>query len=451
MNRGIFSRAKNARRLGLFVDRGQAVLVEAAPSAVRVASFSITPGAPTETAAALRRLIREKEFESRSVNICLPHRLAAIKSIRVPSTDPDEIRSMATLQACRLMPFSPEEIIAGFEIVQTSAEGFSTVLLTVVRREDVDPILDICRRDGLRVNQVMLDSHALPALAADQVRSPCLLVTGEDQEGMVAILDKNNSRFARAFPWDGSADSLAHEAAMSLDAYQKDTPFWTPSKILWVGKTPSGEIRKALESVLNAPFDVFEFPAQLHESWERSAYSAACAQKVPTNLLPDTEQKRQGRETLARQKMIFASLFLSIVFAWVGLGWMQEQRQRARIARLDQTMAALSREAQGLEAKADRLEETRRSEGASLLQDLRALNAVLPSGVSLSGLSYERHGAVVLQGEALSLADALATVTALEKSALFQKVELRNSDATTINGKDLAQFQIVCEPMAGGK
>ena len=79
------------------------------------------------------------------------------------------------------------------------------------------------------------------------------------------------------------------------------------------------------------------------------------------------------------------------------------------------------------------------------------MNAVLPSGVSLSGLSYERHGAVVLQGEALSLADALATVTALEKSALFQKVELRNSDATTINGKDLAQFQIVCEPMAGGK
>jgi hypothetical protein len=81
---------------------------------------------------------------------------------------------------------------------------------------------------------------------------------------------------------------------------------------------------------------------------------------------------------------------------------------------------------------------------------LLTLKAALPSGVSLNGFSYERRGAVVLRGESNSLAEVLATVSALEKTALFNKVELRNSDVAMINGKEMAQFQIVCDP-AGGR
>jgi hypothetical protein len=128
------------------------------------------------------------------------------------------------------------------------------------------------------------------------------------------------------------------------------------------------------------------------------------------------------------------------------VGWGTLRRLESQIVALDQEKKMLSKQAEGLEAKADRLEESRRSEGGSVVDVLRTLKGALPSGVSLNGFSYERRGSVVLRGESGSLAEVLATVSALEKTALFRKVELRSSGAVTINGKEMAQFQIVCDP-----
>ncbi|MBK8574578.1 MAG: PilN domain-containing protein [Elusimicrobia bacterium] len=448
---------KKNLHLGLSIDGNQVTLVEsdlngAPPTVSHVATLTLKSGATNENAETLHRLLKEKKVLAKSVNVCLPHRLAAVKSIRVPSADPNEIRSMALLQACRLMPFSPEEIVAGYESVETSSEGFTRILLTVVRKEDVLPALTLCRGAGLRVKRILLDTHALPALVADQLNFPCLLVMAEDREGLVAMIEKNIPRFARTFPWDGTAEGLAREAELSVEAYQKEIPFWNPAKVVWLGDDPIGAIRKALESKLNAPFDVFQFPEPLKNNMAHSAYAAASAAQVGTNLLPEIEQKRQAREYKMNQQKIFAVLSLFLALSLAGLGWARLRQMQAKISALDRERIALSQSAEGLEEKADRLEEARRTEGrAGLLDILRALKAVLPSGVSLNGFSYERHGRVVLQGESTSLAEALATVGAVEKTALFQKVELRNSDAVTINGKEMAQFQIVCEPKGGNK
>lgn len=444
---------KREYKIGLSVDGERAVLVEvyldrSVPTVVRVAGLTLPPGSPVEKAKALHRLLKEHKFHAREVSVCLPHRLAAIKSVRVPSTDPVEIRSMAILQACRLMPFSPEEIVAGYEPVESFPDGFSQILLTVVRREDVVPLLEICRGAGLRVKQIFLDSHALPSLVAESHESACLLVKTEEREGMVAAIDKNKPRFARTFPWDGSVDSLAREVELSLVAYQKEAPFWTPTEIVWYGGEPKSEFRKILESTLAAPLDVFGISSQLDDPLARTAYAAACAAHVGTNLLPEDEQKRQVNTRLKRQQKIFGSLVLSLVLTVVGIAWGRVHRQKAHIVDLEGEIARLSLETEGLEWKADRLDDLRRSGGrAALLDVLRGIQEALPSGVSLRGLSYERRGNVVLQGESLSLAKTLATVTALEKVGHFQKVELRNSDALVKNGKEIAQFQIVCHPV----
>jgi Tfp pilus assembly protein PilN len=169
-----------------------------------------------------------------------------------------------------------------------------------------------------------------------------------------------------------------------------------------------------------------------------------------TNLLPEIEQKRQLGEMKTRHKKVFGLLTLSVALGWVAVGWGNLRRLESQIAAIDQEKTTLSHQAEGLEAQADRLEEARRSEGRGVVDVLLTLKAALPSGVSLNGFSYERRGAVVLRGESNSLAEVLATVSALEKTALFNKVELRNSDVAMINGKEMAQFQIVCDP-AGGR
>jgi hypothetical protein len=447
---------KKIRRLGISVEGGCLTLVESdggqtPPTVMQKATLLLNPETPARNAEDLRHLLKKNKMNVRSVTVCLPHRLAAVKSIRVPSVDPHEVRSMALLQACRLLPFSPEEIVEGHECVGTSSDGFSHLLLTVVRREEVDPVVTLCRAAGLHVNRILLDSQARSSLVAEQMTIPCLFVLAEDREGMVAMIDKKKPRFVRTFPWDGSADVLAREAALSVEAYQREMSFWNPAKVLWCGPDPDGRIQKALGTTLNAPLEVYGLPETLGSSLERNAYAAANAPWGGTNLLPETEQKRQMRETKTRHKKVFGLLTLLLALAWGGMGWGHLRRLESRIAVLDQEKKALSQQAEGLEAKADRLEESRRSEGGGVLDVLRTLKAALPSGVSLNGFSYERRGVVVLRGESGSLAEVLATVSALEKTKLFEKVELRNSGAVTINGKEMAQFQIVCDPTGGRK
>lgn len=442
---------KKIRRLGLSVEGDQLAFVESdgtktPPVVLQTATLSLVPESPAQNAEALRLLLKKNKVRARSVTVCLPHRWAAVKSIRVPSTDPNEIRSMALLQACRLMPFSPEEIVAGHEWVDTTSDGFSHVLLTVVRREDVDPVVALCRAAELRVNRILLDSQARATLIAQQTTVPSLLVLAEDREGMVAILDQKKPRFVRTFPWDGSPDVLAREASLSLEAFQRDMPYWSPAKVIWGGPDPSPDIRKCLQAAIKVPFEVDESADTLSTPLMRNAYAASHAPEGGTNLLPEIEQKRQTREIVTRHKKIFGLLTVSLALAWVAVGWGNLHRLKSQIDALDQEKKILARQAEGLEAKADRLEESRRSEGGSVVDVLRALKGALPSGVSLNGFSYERRGSVVLRGESGSLAEVLATVSALEKTALFRKVELRSSGAVTINGKEMAQFQIVCDP-----
>lgn len=447
---------KKNRRLGISVAGDQITLVESdggkSPATViQTASLLLKPGSPAENAQALRHLLKQNKINVRSVTVCLPHRLAAVKAIRVPSLDPQEIHSMALLQACRLLPFSPEDVVAGHECVDTSSDGFSHLLLTVVRREDVDPVVALCCGAGLNVERILLDSQARSSLVADQMDIPCLLVLAEDREGMVAMIDKKKPRFVRTFPWDGSADVLVRESTLSLEAFQKDGSGWAPAKIFWCGPDPFFVLQKALETALNVSVIVYEFPILLDSPEARNAYAAASAPTGGTNLLPENEQKRQIREKKSRQKKVFSFLALSLVLAWVAVGWGKLQRLESIIAALDQEKRALSQQAEGLEAKADRLEQARRSEGGGVMGVLRTLKAALPTGVSLNGFSYEQRGSVVLRGETETLAEVLATVSALEKTALFKKVELRNSGAVTIHGKEMAQFQIVCDHAGVGQ
>jgi cell division protein FtsB len=445
---------KKNRRLGLSVEGDRLTLVEsdgAKTPATVIQTATLVLKTPAENAHALRHLLKKNKINVRSVTVCLPHRLAAVKTVRVPSVDPAEIRSMALLQACRLLPFSPEDIVAGHESVEMSSGGFTNILLTVMRREDVDPVVTLCRAAGLNVDRILLDSQARTALVAEQVNSPCLFVLAEDREGMVAMIDKRKPRFVRTFPWDGSAECLARETALSVEAYQKESPFWNPTQILWCGPDPAGTIRKSLGIALRSSVDVYEMPATLNSPLARNAYAAANAPRGGTNLVPENEQKRQAREKKTRQKKVFGFLTLSLVLAWVAVGWGKLRRLESQIAALDQEKKFLSQQAEGLEAKADRLEEARRSEGGGVMGVLRTLKAALPTGVSLNGFSYERRGSVVLRGETETLAEVLATVSALEKTALFKKVELRNSGAVTIHGKEMAQFQIVCDPVGDGQ
>lgn len=85
-------------------------------------------------AATLSRLAKDLQVNPELLTVCVPHQLAAIRNIELPSTNPEEIKDMVDLQIGKQTPFSKDEIIYDFSIITTNTEGYSKVMLTIVRQ-----------------------------------------------------------------------------------------------------------------------------------------------------------------------------------------------------------------------------------------------------------------------------------------------------------------------------
>ena len=59
-------------------------------------------------------------------------------------------------------------------------------------------------------------------------------------------------------------------------------------------------------------------------------------------------------------------------------------------------------------------------------------------------MEYERGRSLSLHGAGFALADAVNLVNALQKAGLFQSVELLSSNARSLQGRDVVEFQIEC-------
>jgi hypothetical protein len=80
------------------------------------------------------------------------------------------------------------------------------------------------------------------------------------------------------------------------------------------------------------------------------------------------------------------------------------------------------------------------NERGSFLALLDELIHLLPGGVSVRAIEFERERSLLIQGTCLSLSDALRSVEILQKSPLFSAVELRSSDAQRVRDRDIVNF-----------
>ena len=82
----------------------------AGPVVEKTAVFPMSSGEGTEQVRAFSDFCAAERLSGHAAVLALPQPWAVARTLRVPSTDPEEIQNMVTLQACRQMPFSAEEI-----------------------------------------------------------------------------------------------------------------------------------------------------------------------------------------------------------------------------------------------------------------------------------------------------------------------------------------------------
>jgi hypothetical protein len=369
----------------------------------------------------------------------LPQKFIIMRAMKLPSTDPAELEAMAALQAGRLVPLPPEEIISSVEVMGEDGEGSSDVLLYIARREEAERVSAVYAAAGFAPTRLAPAAAALACLAgkASSAGEPALVVEAGRATAVLAVVLNGKPLSARAGPAD--RNKLPGFLREFWETHRKNPSAPLPARA-WAGGEEADSLRNLVEEAVGIRTDVF--PDGLLRGASPSAAGAAL---LPPRGTPDLSANRfPGDAKLhAAEKKTFAILILAF-FAMAGLIAARAVGVRnARAAALEGRWKSIAPSVKELQRMETRLAVLRRAPpGGSLADLLAAMNRHLPPQVSLTALTYERGKSAVLHGQAFALADAVGTVNALQKSGLYESVGLRSSNIRPLHGREVVDFQI---------
>ena len=166
-------------------------------------SFTATPGGD-EAAKALKSLLAP--FNRKLPVICVvPANAATAKMIEVPSTDPEEIKSIINLQASRHTPYSREEVLISYINLGMNISNNTRLLLVIVHRDIVKERITILERSGLDVDQILFVPEAqarfyAKALNLKKESKPLGIIDFSLNATSYIVISKGSLLFVRHIP-----------------------------------------------------------------------------------------------------------------------------------------------------------------------------------------------------------------------------------------------------------
>jgi len=74
--------------------------------------------------------------------VILSRNQVTVRNLELPTTDPQEIKDIISIQAGKQTPFSKDEIIADFKTIGLSRQHYTKVLLAIVQKAIVNNFLN---------------------------------------------------------------------------------------------------------------------------------------------------------------------------------------------------------------------------------------------------------------------------------------------------------------------
>src|SRR5437867_5428212 len=159
--------------------------VEVGAKGKRLLRLIARPVAPQEELSqTLVDLFKTGMSSADSIVISIPRNLVTVRNLQLPTADPHELKEMIDLQAAKQTPYAKEEIIADFQVVRRSPEGYTDVGLITTHRSVSNRCLKILDDFHLKAAGIRLSSHGV--LSSWQLMRGA---TRDEERGPTAVLD----------------------------------------------------------------------------------------------------------------------------------------------------------------------------------------------------------------------------------------------------------------------
>jgi hypothetical protein len=166
----------------------------------------------------LKDLAKRHDIPKDGLRVVVEGGLAAFRKLSLPVNDDDKIEKVVKFEVESELPqFNIDDVIVDWERLSSTKDSCS-LLTTIVRKEDLQVVLDVCERGGVEPIEVDADTSAIVNAAAAanafDPASACLLVfIGEDSSSL-AILDGGELRELRSIK-QGAKTHIAPAAVVA--------------------------------------------------------------------------------------------------------------------------------------------------------------------------------------------------------------------------------------------
>lgn len=396
------------------------------------------------------------------VTVSLPSSHLLMRMLELPSTNPDELKSMVELQMDQISPFPVDQLTVSYEVLRKT-ENHSRVLAVAAQRKTVDALGDLFKAQHVYIRSLDAEVLAWWSLLIAHGRVPCqgrvVLILEEHTEFSMIVVDEGVPVCFRSLELFHNFDDetvmheIVDEMRYTLLSIEAEYGHRDGCAMEVWSETPLPEqlialLREQCGGAVNL-HELRSIPPVSEGLALRTAERRLHhAELVPREWI-DLQRRRRLMKIATVTSIALLSIWLAVitvtgaVFTIQQAAYNQVRKEAARYEGPARAAQAAREEMLSLEKYADR--------SHSALECLREITAALPDGVELASFTYKKGDAVSLRGSsdrAEAVYDFFQRLGAVE---LFSGVKDQPVSTRTIKDKRVSTFSITAELPNDGK
>ena len=422
----------------------------------------------------LSNTLQKMHVKAREAILLLPRHLVTARMLRIPATDPDEVSRMVRLQAGRQTPYSKEEVVSGYRVIDTDPQGYSRVLLVIARRVLITDRIQALADAGITAVGVGISTEGLITwLERSRDTSAEVLAVLNVDAGYaeLAVFEYGSLVYTKAI-LIGAAHigddrakwipEIAREVQGALTRYKTDTNSTGATRLAVCGALHDDEdlvrllgehTRMNVDSLGALDKQPVSHPGKSKKGFDERLVSpvavlgTAVAGEAPEAdlMLPDLRishvmDQRRGQLTA------MGGLTIILVTLLSGLMLLGLYKRDMVLKRLDEQLGELAPRAERVRSmRSQMLLMQRRLDARRRPVTLFAeLHRVTPETIRVSWLTIDDNQGVSIRGNARSMNQVVAYVSTLESSDYFANVKTTYTSQKETQRGNVAEFQINC-------
>ncbi|MBU1084320.1 MAG: pilus assembly protein PilM [Candidatus Omnitrophota bacterium] len=421
----------------------------------------------------LSSIIDEKVYKKyKPLVLSIPRDQAILRNLSFPTKDESELENIIELHLTQEVPYSREEIIYDYTVLDKTASGFTNVLLSIVHRRTIVKQFAVFEKMNLFPDNVLLSTFGL-------MRFFQKAIPQGSGGGITACLDIDEE-FTDFFLFKG--DQILFSKSITIPA----------SKLREYDKLPkfAGELKQAVivaqsgrregpsnvyvsgVSRHNLEFEksvknVFEIPPETLESIEvvgslkgvkniREIISHASLSSVigialnPLSArfrftLPEAKMRKYAKD-LTRNLFVTGGVALYIIVLTLICFIGKSYSRQAYLDKLQLEIRTIERTNTGSADSLRKIKVLRKymNYEKSFLFFYYEISQVIPANITVSRIIFNKNKEFSVIGEGTDMGEIFKFVRILNSSDKFGKAELRYSRKASKGGKEFNEFNIVC-------